>query len=304
MAELSNAADNSVREVGSRVVDTIGSQTWLDRPSYRLEHILTLAFACLGKHRERAVNVLHGIWLGHPLHPVLASLPTGAAATTLVLDAASALPSRKELQDASQYALGVGIVASLGAMVTGVTDWQHTHEQSRRIGLVHGVSNVVATALYAKSWRDRRRGRRIRGMAASTVGYGITLTSSYLGGSLVYGSGAGVDRSGPRLTSETWTPVLPVTALDGRPRLVEVDGVGVVLFRNDGRVKAVGARCPHLGAPMCDGWIDQGRIVCPWHGSYFAYGSGKVLRGPATAALPSYPTRIRNGVVEVRGASS
>jgi nitrite reductase/ring-hydroxylating ferredoxin subunit/uncharacterized membrane protein len=303
--DSSNGADNAIRNATSRAIEALGKQTWLDRPSYRLEHVLTLAFASLGRYRERVADMLHGTWLGHPLHPVLTSLPTGAVATTLVLDAASVLPSSKQkLPDVSQYALGVGIVASLGAMATGVTDWQHTHEQSRRIGLVHGVSNLVATALYAKSWRDRRRGRRVRGMVTSTFGYGITLASGYLGGALVYGLGAGVDRSGPRLNVEAWTPVLPVTALDGRPRMVEVDGVGVVLFRNGRRITAVGARCPHLGAPMCDGWIDRGRIVCPWHGSYFAYGSGEVLRGPATAALPSYPTRIRNGVVEVRGASS
>ena len=75
-----------------------------------------------------------------------------AVATTLALDAAGVLPGRpKELPDASKYALGVGIIASLGAMATGVTDWQHMHEQSRRIGLVHGASNLVATALYATS---------------------------------------------------------------------------------------------------------------------------------------------------------
>jgi nitrite reductase/ring-hydroxylating ferredoxin subunit len=54
---------------------------------------------------------------------------------------------------------------------------------------------------------------------------------------------------------------------------------------------------------MSDGWIDRGRIVCPWHGSRFACGSGDVLRGPATAALPKYPVRIRDGLVEVRGVS-
>jgi len=305
VAERSKDVDNPVRQAGSRAVAALGRQTWLDRPSYRLEHVLTFAFASLGRYRERITNLLHGTWLGHPLHPALTSLPTGAAATTLALDAASVLPGRpKELQDASRYALGVGIVASLGAMATGMTDWQHMHEQSRRIGLVHGVSNLVATALYARSFRDRRQGRHVQGMAASAVGYGITLIGGYLGGALVYGSGAGVDRSGPRLTVEAWTPVLPVTALDGQPRRVEVDGVGVVLFRDGGQLMAVGERCPHLGAPMCDGWIDRGRIVCPWHGSYFACKSGEVLRGPATSALPSYPTRIRNGVVEVRGGGT
>ena len=84
---------------------------------------------------------------------------------------------------------------------------------------------------------------------------------------------------------------------------VAVNGIGVVLYRTDGQVIAVGEHCPHLGAPMSDGWIDRGRIVCPWHGSRFACGSGDVLRGPATAALPKYPVRIPDGLVEVRGVS-
>src|SRR5262249_27232090 len=114
----------------------------------------------------------------------------------------------------------------------------------------------------------------------------------------------GVDQSGARLTVDTWTPVVPAAELDERPHRVEVDGIGGVIYRSEGQVLAVGERCPHLGAPMCDGWIDSGEIVCPWHGSRFECESGQVQRGPATAALPSYPTRIRNGVVEVRGNDS
>src|SRR6185312_2996987 len=74
---------------------------------------------------------------------------------------------------------GLGIVASIGSAVTGVTDWQHTHEEDRRVGLVHGVVNLVATALYAMSWWDRRHGR---GIALTALGYGITVGGSYLGG--------------------------------------------------------------------------------------------------------------------------
>lgn len=305
MAELPNDAKKSLRRVQSQVIAILGRQTWLDRPTYRLEHALTFVFALFGRHRERVANALHGTWLGHPLHPALTSLPTGAVATSLALDAASALPGRPEaFRDASRTALTLGIIGSLGALASGVTDWQHTHEESRRVGLVHGVANLVATALYLSSWRDRRRGRHARGIAASAFGYGITLASGYLGGALVYGAGLGVDRSGAALTVDRWTPVLPVTALNGRPQRVEVDGVGVVICQNDGQVLAVGEHCPHLGAPMCDGWVDDGRLVCPWHGSRFACPSGEVLRGPATAALPSYPTRIRDGVVEVRGTDS
>ncbi|WP_082951825.1 Rieske 2Fe-2S domain-containing protein [Mycobacterium sp. 852002-51057_SCH5723018] len=261
-------------------------------------------FAAMGRYRDRVSNALHGTWLGHPLHPALTSVPTGAVAATVAMDAVSVLPGRASAwRDASRFALGVGIVGSVGAAATGLTDWQHTHEESRRIGLVHGILNGFATGLYALSWWDRGRGRHRRGVFTSAVGYGLALGSGYLGGCLVYETGTGVDRSGARLTGERWTPVLPATALDGQPQRVDVEGVGVVLYRSDGRVLAVGERCPHLGAPMDDGWIDRGRIVCPWHGSRFACESGKVLRGPATAALPNYPVRVRDGLIEVRGAA-
>lgn len=304
MTELSQQPENSVRNAGHAIRTTIGRQEWLDRPSYRLEHGLTFLFAAMGRRRERVSNALHGTWLGHPLHPALTSLPTGALATTVAMDAAGLLRVRSpQWRDASRFTLGVGLVGSVGAAATGLTDWQHTHEQSRRVGLVHGLLNTIATCLYAVSWWDRRRGRHRRGIASSTLGYGLTLGSGYLGGSLVFEGGTGVNRSGPRLSGGHWTPVLSATALDGQPQRVEVNGVGVVLYRTDGHLLAVGERCPHLGAPMDDGWIDRDQIVCPWHGSRFGCESGEVLRGPATAALPSYPVRIRGGQVEVRGAA-
>lgn len=302
--DRSHHSDNQVRSAALAVQRTIGRQEWLDRPTYRLEHALMFLFASMGRYQERISNALHGTWLGHPLHPALTAVPTGAMATTVAMDVASVLPGRASgWRDAARFALGVGLVGSIGAAATGLTDWQHTHGQSRRIGVVHGLLNSAATGLYAMSWWDRGHGRQVRAMAASALGYGLTLGSSYLGGVLVYGSGTGVDRSGARLIGDQWLPALPVTALDGRPQRVEVAGVGVVLYRNDGQVLAVGEQCPHLGAPMSDSWIDRDRIVCPWHGSRFACASGAVVRGPATAALPKYPVRIRDGVLEVRGVA-
>jgi nitrite reductase/ring-hydroxylating ferredoxin subunit/uncharacterized membrane protein len=303
VVDQSRSAPQRTRKYRPSAIAILGRQRWLDRPSYRLEHTLTLIFAAFGRRRELVSNLLHGTWLGHPLHPALTALPTGAVATALTLDAASVLPGHSTaLRDASRLALGVGIIGSLGAAATGATDWQHTHEESRRVGIVHGLLNVVATALYAVSWWDRRRGRHLRGMTGTALGYGLTMGSSYLGGGLVYGSAVGVDRSGPRLGVEGWTPALPLTALNGQPQRVEIDGVGVVLHRDGDNVLAVGEYCPHLAAPMADGWVDRGRVVCPWHGSRFECQSGDVLKGPATAALPSYPTRIRDGMVEVRGS--
>ncbi|BBZ44801.1 hypothetical protein MPRM_20820 [Mycobacterium parmense] len=296
-----------MRKLGARAIAAIGRQEWLDRPSYRFEHLVSFAYNGLGGARDTVTNALHGVWLGHPAHPPLASLTSGALGTTVALDALSLLPGQPatEVRDASRFAgraLGVGILASIGSALTGVTDWQHTHEEDRRVGAVHGLINLAATALYAQSWWDRRRGRNRRGIALTAVGYGLTVAGSYLGGALVFESGIGTDRSGQRLRTTKWTPVLPASSLNGKPVRVEVDGVGLVLCRTGpGGVTAFGEFCPHLAAPMADGWLDRGRLVCPWHGSWFAAESGEVLRGPAAAPLPCYEARLANGMVEVRG---
>lgn len=309
MAERSRRVENQVHKLGTRVLSVIGRQTWMDRPSYRFENILSFVFNALGGARDRVTNALNGVWLGHPIHPALASVSSGALATTVALDAISVLPGRpeQEQRDVSQFAghaLGIGILGSVAAAVTGVTDWQHTHEADRRIGVVHGVMNTIAIALFAASWWDRRRGRHLRGLVGSTLGYGLTVGSGYLGGHLAFGSGVGIDQSGPRLIKQEWTPVLPVASLpEQKPHRVEVDGVGLVLCRARNEVSAVGEFCPHLGAPMSDGWVERGRIVCPWHGSRFDVETGDVLRGPSAAKLPCYQTQLVNGVVEVRAGS-
>ena len=194
---------------------------------------------------------------------------------------------------------------SVGAAATGLTDWQHTHEQSRRIGLVHGALNAIATGLYAASWWDRRRGRHRRGMASSALGYGLSLGGGYLGGCLVFGAGTGVDRSGARLRGDRWMPVLPATALDRRPHRVAVNGVGVVLYRTDGQVIAVGEHCPHLGAHLGHGGTVRGEdIVCPFHAWRYDGESGRNVEIPYAArdcfpgvALRRYEVHEQAGVV-------
>ncbi len=307
MDERSSRVENTFNALGKRVVTALGRQEWLERPSYRLEHALSFAYLALGDARERVVNLLNGVWLGHPLHPPLTDFAIGSVGATVALDAISLLPGRPASGEAARLArhgLGAGILANLAAAATGVTDWQHTHEEARRVGLVHGALNTAATAMYAVSWWDRHRGRRRRGIASTAAGYGLTLASGYLGGKLVFEWRIGTDHSGPRLASREWSAALPSASLqDGQLNRVEVDGVGLVVHRDGQRVTAFGQYCPHLAAPMADGWVDRGRVVCPWHGSRFELESGEVQRGPATSSLPCYQARVRDGMIEVRDAT-
>ncbi len=94
--------------------------------------------------------------------------------------------------------------------------------------------------------------------------------------------------------------VATLSSLDqDTPKLVEVDGIKVMLLRHGERVQAFGAECPHAGAPLAEGAVCDGRIVCPWHKASFSLWDGALLEPPALDPLTRYPVRIENDAVLV-----
>lgn len=55
----------------------------------------------------------------------------------------------------------------------------------------------------------------------------------------------------------------------GDSHCVEYDGERVAVFNVDGRFFAISDLCPHAGGPLSEGFIENGRITCPWHGWSF-----------------------------------
>jgi nitrite reductase/ring-hydroxylating ferredoxin subunit len=74
----------------------------------------------------------------------------------------------------------------------------------------------------------------------------------------------------------------------------------VLLTRLGGEICAVSAICSHAGGPLDELPIEDGQLHCPWHGSRFDLRTGQVIHGPATAAIPVFETRTREGKVEIR----
>ncbi len=296
---------NAVSGIES-AVSAIERQQWLDAPGYAFEHGLALLFTTLGSRGRGAQDLLHGVWLGHPLHPILTELPLGAWTAALVFDVADVVSPRPDgWRQAAQLAVGIGVLGGAGAVLTGLTDWQHTHDGARRSGLVHGLLNSAALGLNMLSWRQRRNGQHARARQTSALGCGLVLAGSYLGGNLVFRHRIGVDHSQHVPSPTGFVAVLPETDLaEDTPHHIECDGVDIVLIRHDGRIDAVGGLCSHLGAPMSQGWLYRGELVCPWHGSRFDPGSGCVITGPATAPLSRYDVRVEAGQIEVRQAAA
>jgi nitrite reductase/ring-hydroxylating ferredoxin subunit/uncharacterized membrane protein len=291
-----------VRAVLERAVHAIERWQVLDAPGYQVEHGLSLTFLLAGRRARQLQDVLHGVWFGHPLHPALVTVPIGAWSAALLLDGLDATGrGGPGAGRAARTVVKLGVGGAVASAATGLTDWQHAHDEGRRVGLVHGALNSTALALYTWSLADRARGHAARARASAAAGYAITLTSAYLGGVLSYRYRLGTDHADRRNEPRRFTPVLDESDLvEGRPVAVDADGVPLVLVAGDGGVQAVGGICPHQGAPLGEGWLHQGELVCPWHGSRFSLDSGEPAQGPATAPLPCYETRTRDGRVEVR----
>jgi nitrite reductase/ring-hydroxylating ferredoxin subunit/uncharacterized membrane protein len=247
---------------------------------------------------------LHGVWLGHPLHPALTDIPIGSWSASLILDILS-LRGNRVFRQGADATLSIGIVGALASGLAGLTDWQETYGRERRIGLLHGLLNTTGLALYTVSLVQRRRKRRGAGVLFSLLGYSATILSSYLGGELVFRQGVGVNHAAWLEKPEEFIPVMDEAKLPpDKPVRAMAGTTPVLLVRRSGMIYALAAVCTHAGGPLDEGELHDGVIVCPWHGSNFSLEDGHVKAGPATMNEPAFEVRVRNGKIEVRAASA
>jgi apoptosis-inducing factor 3 len=90
-----------------------------------------------------------------------------------------------------------------------------------------------------------------------------------------------------------------VDLTEGRGTRVNVADTPILLVRQGDKVHAFSADCPHAGAPLEEGAVCNGRIVCPWHKGTFAIADGSVVEPPPLAGLKRYPVAVENGNVLV-----
>jgi nitrite reductase (NADH) small subunit len=56
--------------------------------------------------------------------------------------------------------------------------------------------------------------------------------------------------------------------------------------------------CLHVGGPLGQGMIENGKVVCPWHGWQYDPQTGAVAHNPSMKVVV-YPLKIENGDVLV-----
>ncbi|MFF5522905.1 Rieske 2Fe-2S domain-containing protein [Streptomyces coeruleorubidus] len=246
----------------------------------------------------RGRDLLHGRWLGHPVHPLMVQVPIGSWLSAAVLDLR---PGRSR---ESGMLVGVGLAAAAPTALAGWVDWADLHRQQQRVGLAHALSNFTAVGLYAASLTCRVKGREAAGRAYSYLGLTAVGVGGMLGGHLAYrqASGANHAEEVPHVVTEGWHRIGTVDEFPaGQPVRRSVDDVPVLVVREPGgAIHALAERCSHLAGPLSEGTVADGCVRCPWHGSVFRLSDGWNVRGPATAPQPAFETRITDGHVEVR----
>src|SRR5438270_8364272 len=135
-------------------IEIVERQDWLEPIETGLQKAVGSAYESAGPAGRQIKNFLHGVWLGHPLHPVLTDLPLGAWTTTMVLDLMEAA-GHKRCASGADVSLKVGLAGAAGAALAGLTDWQATDGPARRVGVTHGILNLTATCLYTLSLMER-----------------------------------------------------------------------------------------------------------------------------------------------------
>jgi nitrite reductase/ring-hydroxylating ferredoxin subunit len=241
----------------------------------------------------RSRDALHGVWLGHPLHPMLAQAPIGLWLSASVLDA---WPGGER---ASRRLVLLGLAAAAPAALAGAVDWSEQHEQQMRVGTVHAMANGAAAGLYLASLASRTRplsrALRLAGLTAAGV-------AGLLGGHISFRLAGGANQAEPvpHLVEPGWHDLMPAAALADRSPVKRMLGdVPVVVIRDDRQVHVLAERCSHLSGPLSEGELAGDCLTCPWHGSVFRVSDGTVVHGPATAPQPVFQARVAGGIIQV-----
>jgi len=136
---------------------------------------------------------------GHPIHPMLIVFPLGLLVMALVFDVLYLATQQTTFTLVAFYDIAAGIIGGLIAAVFGFLDWLAIPggTRAKRIGLLHGIGNVVVVSLFAISWlirlNDPNRIPGTSGFLLALLAVLLGTVTGWLGGELVDRLGVGVD---------------------------------------------------------------------------------------------------------------
>ena len=90
---------------------------------------------------------------------------------------------------------------------------------------------------------------------------------------------------------------------EGECAAVTINGREIVVIHASGAFYAIDDECPHQGAPLSDGVVDGGLIICPLHHWEFEYETGACLEEPDCPVV-RHDCKVENGRVLIKLAGN
>lgn len=250
------------------------------------------------RHTGPIKDLLHGRWLGHPLHAALTDVPIGLLLGVVVLD----LVGQPTAADVTLLAtIGFIVVSAL----SGLADYSDTDSTARTRATLHATLMTVALIVLIVSAIVRfgagTGADRTVPIALDIVAFLIISAGAFVGGEVVYVLGNMVSRHAFRGPGTKWIRLetgehadlaqLPEAA----PTKMKAGINDLVIVRIGDQVHALHSVCAHAGGPLDKGRVVADCIECPWHGSRFRLTDGLARRGPAVYDQPAYEIRPADG---------
>jgi nitrite reductase (NADH) small subunit/3-phenylpropionate/trans-cinnamate dioxygenase ferredoxin subunit len=86
---------------------------------------------------------------------------------------------------------------------------------------------------------------------------------------------------------------------EGASKTVVVGNKLLALFCQEGRYYAIDDVCPHMGASLSGGQVEDGIVTCPWHGWRFRLADGVWADNPRLK-IGCYPVRVVGTEIQVQ----
>lgn len=136
--------------------------------------------------------------MGHPMHLMLVNFPLGLLVTAVIFDVVHWITGNGYWSELAFWMIAAGSIGGLVAAVVGTIDWTGIPEgtRARKVGIWHGIGNLVVLVLFAASWLLRLHAPgnpSISAYVLSLLGAALLGATGWLGGELTGRYGVGID---------------------------------------------------------------------------------------------------------------
>jgi nitrite reductase (NADH) small subunit len=87
--------------------------------------------------------------------------------------------------------------------------------------------------------------------------------------------------------------------IEGEGKTVALGDKLIAVFRFQGQYFAIDDVCPHMGASLSCGYLEEGIVTCPWHAWRFRLADGAWADNPRIK-IGCYPVRVDDNNIQIQ----